>query len=207
MVSTRIDSMAEVSVDAPDGELSGLLIYDRKLQSNFAMDHILVLCWKRHDGHFEPYSLIHRYYSPIGRCNPLITFAVRNYHIIAASTDINILLRHISSVTCTPCTSEFHTHLPTIHHITQTRSTTNMASSRPDIDKLLQGTFSSFNWHVAWYWAAVPPYQTTQIQIHCWLYGESYTILNWNYLDQGSSCDWVASETPFHCALYSFCPQ
>jgi len=82
--------------------------------------------------------------------NPFTTFSVNNFHIIAATTEVKVLPRPISSTTSTPGISESQTHLLTKNHMAETWCARNFVPGRPPLEFLWHGTRSSVDWQIWW---------------------------------------------------------
>jgi len=77
--------------------------------------------------------------------NPITTFSVSNLHIIATATEVNVLLRPISSATSTPRMSKSQTHLLTMNLIAQSWCARTLVPGKPGIEYMLPGTRSAID--------------------------------------------------------------
>jgi len=82
--------------------------------------------------------------------NPITTFSLSNFHIIAAASKVKVFPRPISSATSAPGISVSRTDLLTLNHIPQTWCSRNFIPGRPGIEYLWLGSWSSIDWQIGW---------------------------------------------------------
>jgi len=143
----------------------------------------------------------------IDSCNPTTTFSIRNVHVIAVATEVNIFQRPIGLATSSPGIAESQTHLVMINHSTHTAHSRNLIHSRPWDAYLVREPQLSFDWGTRWAFRTWLPHPDTVDYVHSWMCRVRCIILNQYNLDQRSPHHSLASKPVLHLCLFWYCPQ
>jgi len=152
IVTTRIGSKADVSAGCPCGGVFWISIRQQStelcLRSRYHSGSSPIIPGKSFCTIFTHSASV--FPNKIGNSSPITTFSVRSLQIIAASTEVKVFPRPISSSTSAPGISASHTHLLMMNQIAQTWCTRNFIPGRPGNEYFWPGTRSSIDWRMGW---------------------------------------------------------
>jgi len=99
---------------------------------------------------------------------PITTFAVSNSQSLSVATDVNVVLRPIVSPTITLGIYESNTYCLRVNHIAKTWSDRHSVPGTAEIEYLMPGTMSPFDWRICWALSNLTTSSRDWCQISSW---------------------------------------